>query len=304
MSRSSGFTLIELLIVIAIIAILAAILFPVFATAREKARQTTCASNEKQLSLAFLQYATDFDETLPFAYGANAADRSWDIEIYPYLKLPVSSVVGSRAGLYTCPDDSYDRGLSATKDASGNYIPLVPRSYVMCGGITISNYGGTANATGMELAEQPIYDPLTPATRWSLSPGRLMSEVPAPAQTFMIVEWPYANNNSSGGGGGTSGTAGNTVDRPTSGSGASGTGIGQDCKSLGSPSTSCGATQQPLHNGGWNYAFADGHIKWLRPDQTIGTGLNGGGTSVNASGASYTCSMTQPCGYWTITDGD
>lgn len=57
-----GFTLIELLVVIAIIAILAAILFPVFAKAREKARQSSCLSNVKQLMLAFLQYAQDFDE--------------------------------------------------------------------------------------------------------------------------------------------------------------------------------------------------------------------------------------------------
>jgi prepilin-type processing-associated H-X9-DG protein len=57
--------LIELLVVIAIIAILAAILFPVFARAREKARQATCQSNLKQLSLAALMYAQDYDETLP-----------------------------------------------------------------------------------------------------------------------------------------------------------------------------------------------------------------------------------------------
>ena len=56
-----GFTLIELLVVIAIIAILAAILFPVFAQAREKARQITCVSNQKQIMLAILQYAQDFD---------------------------------------------------------------------------------------------------------------------------------------------------------------------------------------------------------------------------------------------------
>ena len=59
--RPVGFTLIELLVVIAIIAILAAILFPVFAQAREKARQTSCLSNIKQIDLAMLMYAQDFD---------------------------------------------------------------------------------------------------------------------------------------------------------------------------------------------------------------------------------------------------
>ncbi len=63
-----GFTLIELLVVIAIIAILAAILFPVFAQAREKARQTSCASNVKQLLLAALMYAQDYDGYLPCDY--------------------------------------------------------------------------------------------------------------------------------------------------------------------------------------------------------------------------------------------
>ena len=60
-----GFTLIELLVVIAIIAILAAILFPVFAQVREKARQTTCASNLKQIGAAFAMYVQDYDERLP-----------------------------------------------------------------------------------------------------------------------------------------------------------------------------------------------------------------------------------------------
>ena len=60
-----GFTLIELLVVIAIIAILAAILFPVFAQARDKARMATCLSNCKQIGLATMMYAQDYDERLP-----------------------------------------------------------------------------------------------------------------------------------------------------------------------------------------------------------------------------------------------
>src|SRR5207249_4780116 len=63
MRKRYGFTLIELLVVIAIIAILAAILFPVFATAREKARQISCISNERQEMMAALQYQQDYDET-------------------------------------------------------------------------------------------------------------------------------------------------------------------------------------------------------------------------------------------------
>ena len=63
-----GFTLIELLVVIAIIAILAAILFPVFAKAREKARQSSCLSNVKQISLGILQYCQDYDEGFPGIY--------------------------------------------------------------------------------------------------------------------------------------------------------------------------------------------------------------------------------------------
>jgi prepilin-type N-terminal cleavage/methylation domain-containing protein/prepilin-type processing-associated H-X9-DG protein len=66
--KRRGFTLIELLVVIAIIAILAAILFPVFAKAREKARQASCLSNQKQIGLAAMQYVQDYDETFPMLF--------------------------------------------------------------------------------------------------------------------------------------------------------------------------------------------------------------------------------------------
>src|SRR5687767_8865855 len=73
--NKSGFTLIELLVVIAIIAILAAILFPVFAQAREKARQTSCVSNLKQLATGLMMYVQDHDEMFPRAnQGATVAD--------------------------------------------------------------------------------------------------------------------------------------------------------------------------------------------------------------------------------------
>jgi len=83
-----GFTLIELLVVIAIIAILAAILFPVFARAREKARQSSCLSNTKQIMLAIVQYTQDYDETYPYAssWGDPANRTYWTEGLEPYIK--------------------------------------------------------------------------------------------------------------------------------------------------------------------------------------------------------------------------
>src|SRR5215213_692210 len=91
-SKSSGFTLIELLVVIAIIAILAAILFPVFAQARDKARQTTCTSNLRQIGNVLLMYTMDYDGWYPPAQpyccaskGQISYDAIWE-EMEPYHK--------------------------------------------------------------------------------------------------------------------------------------------------------------------------------------------------------------------------
>jgi len=101
--KVSAFTLIELLVVIAIIAILAAILFPVFAKVREKARQTSCLSNEKQIGLGLLQYVQDNDETLtkafygPFDWSqADGSRYKWEDAVYPYVKSDA---------VFNCPDD-------------------------------------------------------------------------------------------------------------------------------------------------------------------------------------------------------
>ncbi|BCM92029.1 hypothetical protein IAD21_03908 [Abditibacteriota bacterium] len=103
-SKFRGFTLIELLVVIAIIAILAAILFPVFARARENARRASCQSNLKQIGLGLIQYAQDYDETLPAWYSGpsnisnSTTSYKWNDAIYPYVK---------SEQIFTCPSDAF-----------------------------------------------------------------------------------------------------------------------------------------------------------------------------------------------------
>ena len=102
--KNSAFTLIELLVVIAIIAILAAILFPVFAQAREKARETTCLSNMRQIGTAVRMYVQDYDETFPIFYAYNTQPAAGidghlgvEAELLPYTK---------NTEIFKCPNDA------------------------------------------------------------------------------------------------------------------------------------------------------------------------------------------------------
>lgn len=157
-SRPRGFTLIELLVVIAIIALLAAILLPVFAVAREKARMASCASNQKQLATAALLYTQDYDEALPASTDGgpgNGLAGGWiyytgfgtPTPLFDPARGSLFSYVKSR-GVYVCPDDSSNEGTS---------------------------FSINGNLTG-------------PWVSSGLHPGLSLAAVRRPAETFLFVE--------------------------------------------------------------------------------------------------------------------
>ena len=105
----NGFTLIELLVVIAIIAILAAILFPVFAQAREKARQSSCLSNMKQIGLGVFMYSEDYDETLPAGCYTNYTTNG---ATYTYFGIPnLLDPYIKNWSIWKCPSQAVETNL-------------------------------------------------------------------------------------------------------------------------------------------------------------------------------------------------
>jgi len=181
MSRR-GFTLIELLVVIAIIAILAAILFPVFAKAREKARQTSCLSNMKQLALGYLQYAQDYDERYPTSYwpGVVVSGRLWGPTphnnyfdspelVYPYVK---------NSQVYRCPSSSIVN--CAYGPARNNYGNPGPK------------IGDFPTPSRTILISEVYYDGYG---RWCVDPPQALHGTGPTCNNFPVGDWPGDANN-------------------------------------------------------------------------------------------------------------
>jgi prepilin-type N-terminal cleavage/methylation domain-containing protein/prepilin-type processing-associated H-X9-DG protein len=173
--KRRAFTLIELLVVIAIIAILAAILFPVFAQAREKARQTSCLSSQKQNGLAMMMYAQDYDEVYPmvtdwnqrfplFGDGSPAPDN-WTAQLMPYIKDRYQMVE------FGCPSARWTRSPWGDMAREGSLNEGPRFSYNDVFGLNAPQWG-SSSPTNQSCCTSP-----TP-----------MAEVTAPAETIAISD--------------------------------------------------------------------------------------------------------------------
>ncbi|OJU61853.1 MAG: hypothetical protein BGO01_13135 [Armatimonadetes bacterium 55-13] len=178
--RFRGFTLIELLVVIAIIAILAAILFPVFAQAKRAAKKTQCLNSVKQVPIAVLMYASDYDDHPPFSINVLLTDTRYELRswyAYVYYELPdfETAYFNSEEGLlgpymknqaiYGCPESD---GLLA-----GQLDTAFPNGFGV-------------NTSVMAFEITPLGVPIIPTIS--------LTEVDRPAETLLIADSVSANS--------------------------------------------------------------------------------------------------------------
>ena len=222
-----------------IISIIAAILFPVFAQAREKARQITCVSNERQFGLAFLQYAQDNDETLPtHGGGGEQIGVGWAGQVYPYAK---------SAGIYQCPDDL----TPATP-------PAVPVSYAY------------NELIGVDYTE-PNFFQMAGVYALMTAPAQTVLLLEVSEVTSNVTdpqEQPHGADYSPVTDGLSTCTGDNACqqDGPAVTTGAFATGL------MGSRLPGFDQLYvTPRHTGASNFLLADGHVKWL-PAGRVSTG--------------------------------
>jgi len=174
-NRKRGFTLIELLVVIAIISILSAILFPVFARARENARRASCMSNLKQIGLGIMQYTQDYDEKYPPNWTATTATAPVTDKSVPAGNFTVEDGSGTPRGHYQTWMDfifPYVKSVQIFVCPSVQYNASYP-SYgysSALGGRNLGFYGGTSG------------------------PALSLAAVKRPAECYMVVEYnsPYS----------------------------------------------------------------------------------------------------------------
>jgi len=225
-SARKGFTLIELLVVIAIIAILAAILFPVFARAREKARQTSCLSNMKQIGLGLMMYVQDYDEMMPgfkvYLVGGDSNTRGdgWYDAIEPYVK-------NEQIGI--CPSYRYDSTYGRTN---------MPNATGYWGRTLTASYGVPAQDSNCVAALGNLgtmFSGYTP-------PGPSIASVTKPAETVMVFE------------------STTNWTQQTSGYGYDNSGNLRTINEAG-----VRGAQHFRHNMQMNVTFADGHAKSMDP---------------------------------------